>query len=471
MSSTADPPLVRQSFMRATDALAASITACAIPLLILTTTRSTALTGIAFLLEWLPRLTSFAVGGPLVDRFRADRVFRTVTTVRALLIATAALALAWLPAAGGAATAVTMATGAVGGLLAQASFVAIETLGAHASRRAGDQAHRVQSIQIGVDQGAQVIGPLLASLLLMAGHTVMLLAVAALSAAAAVSTTTHTIAMSHEPFAPLANLRAGWHTVTSIPALAWLITGLTASNLTLAITQASSPIMILTSYDGSALAVGTVWSTAGTVSLGGIAASRRAIDRFGLWPVGASAALIACVACLGAALAPNMVAYSVAITMLMAGEGAMVVVLRTLRVRLIPETAFGSTLSVTIVLIILPMPLAGALVAALPAAALSGLLLACTVTQGAVMACAFRGLWRHRDAYELPQPPTHTSALPEVFTGRRLHAGCTPTPAVHCAEEPSHAPAHAAHHRFPTPTDAVVHDGTRRRRPPAPTDQ
>ncbi|MEV0443609.1 hypothetical protein AB0I46_32295 [Streptomyces spectabilis] len=85
------------------------------------------------------------------------------------------------------------------------------------------------------------------------------------------------------------------------------------------------------------------------------------------------------------------------------GEGALTVVLRTLRVRLIPPAVFSSTLSVTIMLIAAPMPVAGALVAALPATALPGLLMVCAVLQGAAMAFTFRGLWHHRAAYAPPR--------------------------------------------------------------------
>ncbi|MEU0942510.1 hypothetical protein ABZ379_06895 [Streptomyces canus] len=286
MPSFAVPaPLARSCLMRASDALATQIATYAIPLLILVTTRSNSLTGAAFVLEWLPRLVAFTLGGPLVDRFRAHRVF----------------------------------------------------LGAHASRRAGSDAHRVQSVQIGIDQS-----PLL------------------------------------------------------------------ASNLALAVTQASAPITVMTSYGHSSIAVGAVWSTAGLVALAAVAACRRAIDRFGLWPVGAAGATTGCAVCLATALAPNLAVYAVTIGALMAGEGALTVILRTLRVRLIPAAVFGSTLSVTIVLVVVPMPVAGALVAVLPAGALPGLLVACAVLQGAAMALAFRGLWHHRASYT----PSPTAADP-----------------------------------------------------------
>lgn len=116
LSFAVPAPMARSSLMRASDALATQTDTYAIPLLILVTTGSTALTGAAFLLGWLPRLAAFTIGGPLVDRFRADRVFRAAALARTLLCAAAACALAVLPAAGIAATTVVMTVGAAGGL-------------------------------------------------------------------------------------------------------------------------------------------------------------------------------------------------------------------------------------------------------------------------------------------------------------------------------------------------------------------
>ncbi|MEV7885164.1 MFS transporter [Streptomyces sp. NPDC002817] len=405
--------LRRPTLMRAADALATAVTTYAVPLLVLTTTGSTALTGIAFLLEWLPRLAAFTIGGPLVDRYRADRVFRAATAGRGLLLAAAALTLLVLP--GGTATTTTvMSVGALSGLLAQASFVAIETLGAQVSRTAGTQAHRVQSVQISIDQGALLAGPLLGGVLLLAGPSTLLAVVAVLSLSAALLTEPlpgpEAAASGPDAQSVVASLRTGWRTLRAIPALGWLVTGLIASNLAVSVAQASAPITVLHTYGASSLAVGAVWSAAGVVALGAVAASRRLIDHHGLWPVGAAAAATACLACFATALAPGLSSYALTIAVLMAGEGALTVVLRTLRARLIPAAVFGGTLSVTIVLIAIPMPVAGALVAALPADRLAALLLICSAAQALAMALAFHGLWRHRASYTAPHPPAEQGA-------------------------------------------------------------
>ncbi|WP_329612525.1 MFS transporter [Streptomyces brevispora] len=261
----------------------------------------------------------------------------------------------------------------------------------------------MQSAQTGIDQGALLVGPLLGGLLLLAGPAVLLAVVALLALTAAATTSgdagNKTV---HRPVS--SSLLTGWETLRRTPALAWLVGGLAASNLTTGVLQAAAPITVIHQFHYSTASVGSVWSAAAVVSLAAVWASRRAIDRFGIWPVGAVGAGVATAACLGTALAPSFTAYTVSVSVVMAGEGVMTVVLRTVRSRLIPVHAFGSTLAVTIILVLLPLPLAGALVAIVPVAAISHVLLACAVLQGLALGTCFAGLRRYRTVCEPPSP-------------------------------------------------------------------
>lgn len=194
--------------MRGADALASATATYAIPLLVLVTTGSTALTGLAFLLEWVPRLGAFAFSGSLVDRWGAGFVFRMSNLVRATVVAMVGAMLFALPSAGGVTTGVVLVFGAVSGLLAEVSFVAVETLGAQVSRRMGGAAHRVQSVQTGIDQGAMLVGPLLGGLLLLAGPAVLLAVVALLALTAAATTVGDAGNAVHRPVS--SSLLTGW---------------------------------------------------------------------------------------------------------------------------------------------------------------------------------------------------------------------------------------------------------------------
>ncbi|MFD7866965.1 MFS transporter [Streptomyces sp. NPDC059783] len=393
--TTSSPSLARANVLRGGDALATMILTYALPLLVLTSTGSTMLTGLVFAAEWMPRLGALAGGGALVDRYGAARLFRTANAARALLTVLAIPVLSTHSPHSATAIGAVVVLGAACGGLAELSFLSAETTGAGLSLRAGPQAHRIQAWQIGIDQGAMLVGPLLGGLLLLAGGRTMLTAVAALSVTAMLVHPAPAFRPGPAATATTAGLRTGWRTLRTLPALGVLVAGLAASNFASGLLQASAPITVTHTFDRHPATVGVIWSAAAAAMLAATALCRRLIDRFGLWPIGATAAAFASVACMAAALAPALPLYTVLVALLMAAEGVMGVVLRTMRVHLIPAHAFGSTLSVTVLLVVAPMPAAGLLVAAVPAPLLPGLVACCALLQATALALCFVGLRHH----------------------------------------------------------------------------
>ncbi|ULR48450.1 MFS transporter [Streptomyces deccanensis] len=377
--------LLRSIYLpRTADALAFAMCTYGIPLLVLATTRSAVLTGAAFALEWIPRLAAFAWAGSVVDRRGAAVVFHLASLGRALVL-TAGAVLLHLHPSGITASVTVMALAATTGVLTEFSYIAAETAGAAAGRRAAARAHRVQAVLLGIDQTATLAGPALAGVLLLAGPPPMLAAITMISLLAAV------LALRTPPSsdAPArvqkersgAGLLTGWRTIRSLPALGWLVTGLTLSNLATGFLQAAGPVIVVERFGQSVTAVGLVWSAAAGATLLSVALCRFALDRLGLWPVGAACAAVASLACLAAAQAPDYPSYLVLVALLMAAEGGMTVVLRTLRSRLIPPEKFGSALSATILILLLPFPAAGVLTALTPPAALDHVITACAALQ------------------------------------------------------------------------------------------
>ncbi|MGW0137522.1 MFS transporter [Streptomyces calvus] len=387
------PALLRGVYLpRTADQAAFAMTTYGIPLLVLATTGSAALTGIAFALEWLPRLGAFTVAGTVVDRFGTARVFRTACVVRALAVLAAALLLTVLAAGVPAATVTVMALAAVAGVLTEFSYVATETAGGEASRVAGARAHRVQAVMLGIDQTAMLAGPLVSGLLLEhGGPAVMLSTLAGFSLLAAALCLRRTT-VPNGAVARKSGLRTGWRTLRSLPTLAWLVGGLVASNTAVGLLQAAIPVIVVTELGRSSADAGLIWSAAAVASLLAITAARRAIDRWGLWPVGATAAAVAAAATFAVAQADTYRGYLLLIAVLMVGEGGLTVVLRTLRSHLIPSHAFGSTLAVTILLLLLPFPAAGLLVAAVPPAQLGHAVIVVALLQALGLATAFTRL-------------------------------------------------------------------------------
>ncbi|MFJ9033654.1 MFS transporter [Streptomyces sp. NPDC102274] len=400
MRSTAGPPcvprpvpgLLRGIYLpRGADAGASAMTTYGIPLLVLATTGSASLTGLAFALEWIPRLSAFALAGTMVDRYGTTAVFRLATVARALIVLAAAVV---LPAQNGGpgSTLTVMALAAATGVLTEFSYIAAETAGSAAAREAGARAHRVQSVLIGIDQVSTLTGPALAAVLLdRSGPAGMLLTLAGFSLLAA-ALTPQQPAPTVASAAAVKGLRTGWRTLRSLPALCWLVGGLVVSNLAVGVLQAAAPVIVVKQLGHSSTDVGLVWSAAAVASLTAVTLCRTAIDRWGLWPVGALSAIIAAGATLAVAQAHTYSTYLILIAVLMAGEGGLTVVLRTLRSRLIPAEAFSATLSLTILLLLLPFPLAGLLVAAVPPASLGYAITGCAVLQTLGLALSFTRL-------------------------------------------------------------------------------
>jgi len=374
---------------RAADAGATATATYTLPLLVLATTDSPALTGLAFALEWVPRLASFGWAGALVARHGAGQVMKMAAAARSLVLLAAIPVLAG--AASGAATATTvMALAGANGVLSQFSYIAAETAGAAASRTTA-RTHRVQGVLLGIDQGAMLAGPAAgAALLQWTGPSWLLGAVAAMSATAATTVPTgpssRGLRSSDSRDEPTVS---GWATLRSLPALAWLVAGLAVSNLATGTLEAAAPVIVVKNLGHSSAAVGAVWSLAAAATLLVVAASRPAVDRWGLWPVGTLSATVASAACLAVAQTHHFPAYVVMVAVLMASEAGMTVVLRTLRSQLIPKEAFAPTLAATILLLFMPFPLAGFLVACTPPAALGKVLTCLAMVQAAALAAAF----------------------------------------------------------------------------------
>lgn len=250
----------------------------------------------------------------------------------------------------------------------------------------------MQAVLLGIDQTAMLAGPLVSGLLLQhGGPGAMLSILAAFSLLAAVLS-------PRQPTEPrsarsgASGLLVGWATLRSLPSLTWLVGGLVVSNIAIGLLQAAMPVIVVSRLGRSSAEAGLIWSAAALGSLLAITAARRAIDRWRLWPVGAVSTALAATATLAVSQADTYRTYLLLIAVVMAGEGGLTVVLRTLRSHLIPPDVFGSTLALTILLLLAPFPAAGLLVAVVPPAQLGHLLTAAALLQALGLAIALTRL-------------------------------------------------------------------------------
>ncbi|MFH9982496.1 MFS transporter, partial [Streptomyces sp. NPDC017179] len=85
------------------------------------------------------------------------------------------------------------------------------------------------------------------------------------------------------------------------------------------------------------------------------------------------------------------------------------VVLRTLRSQVIPPAAFGTTLSLTILLLLLPFPVAGILLALTPPPYLDNLIGACALLQALTLLLTFMRLRDDPALRARTSPPRHNA--------------------------------------------------------------
>jgi hypothetical protein len=368
------------------------MTTYGIPLLVLGTTNSSSLTGVAFMLAWAPRLCTFSLAGMAVDRFGPTRVFRSAASARALITGLAVPALAMTDDA--TASSLVMLLAACAGCLTQFSFIAAESVGAVASRDAGDTAHRVQSVLLGIDQAAALVGPAAGGLLLQwSGASGMLLTISVMSllSAAIAPSTRQAPPRAPEATGPVARgWRTGWCTLRALPTLAWLVAGLSLSNLALGLLEAATPVIVVQQLGQPTASVGLVWSCAAAASLLAVATCRVTVDRWGLTRVGRCAALVTIVPCFLIAHADSYPTYLILAALFLAGDSVLAVVLRTLRSQLIPAEVFGSTLSVTVLILLVPYPVAGILMAIVDPTDIRTVITICAGLQCLGLVFAFR---------------------------------------------------------------------------------
>ncbi len=91
-------------------------------------------------------------------------------------------------------------------------------------------------------------------------------------------------------------------------------------------------------------------------------------------------------------MAPSYVSYTILVAIFMAGDGGLTVVLRTVRSLVIPSTALGATLSLTMLILLLPFPAAGVIVALTPPPHLGRAVLVCAVLQAVALVVTFTSL-------------------------------------------------------------------------------
>lgn len=378
---------LRQSYvLRLVDSLATTTMAFVVPLMVYNITHNIAWSGASFTLEWLPRLTAIPAAGPLVDRLGAPRFFVIADGLRAAIVAGAAVWIwqdprSWL---------IVVGMAVLAGMLAQSTFVAAEKLGVEVT---GNQPlHRVQAVQVGIDQIVQVLGPVVGGVLLAINATLALGGIVALlimsigiswrlNKALPITSSVST----HRP-SVLAGFRAGLRVIGEHRSLVHVMIGTALFNLLLALLLTVTPAIVEQRFHRGTASVSLLWSLAAGASVLAVGIASRAAQRFGITAVGIVSGVVACVACLVAGMTHNYWTYVYCLMIFLAMDASYAVFIRTARARIVPRAVYGTTVGVIVLLTLSSYPLAGVLVAVVPFRFISQLIVGCT-TITALLSC------------------------------------------------------------------------------------
>lgn len=346
-------------------ALADQIILFATPLVVYKLTNSLAYSGLAFAIEWIPRILALLFSGFLVDKIGARAVYIASDFSRALL--TASIFLIVRQGSLTAALVLAAMTGLVG-FFSEMAFVALE---GSVPRLFGKRdLTRAQSILQTIDQTGQLAGPALATFLAaVLSIQSLFLIVSAVFLLSAFNTflflDPKVDAHSEIKFSDFGgNLIKGFQHVLGTPQLKLLSCFTILVNLILGVTLSVSAGYIQKTFAATSTHFGAMNMIAGVVGLVLFLSFAKLNEKFSLKHLGALGLLLICLGGAGLGFASNFVFYAAAFVCVLVADGLINIFIRSLRVQYIPDAQLGTVLSVLILLNFLAFPVAGLLVSA-----------------------------------------------------------------------------------------------------------
>ncbi|QSN61119.1 MULTISPECIES: MFS transporter [unclassified Caballeronia] len=390
-------------------ALADQFLLFAVPLTIFKSTGDLKYSGLAFVIEWVPRIIFFPLAGFVADRLKPSHLFSGIEFGRAFVLAVA-LALIASGVSKFAVLSVMMAILSIAYIL---SFVGSEAM--LPRNLDASELPKAHSMLQAVEQITQVAGPALAALIsVWDGLNPLLLIGAAMFGGASL------ILFGFEtqslPTTQSFSLRALRHSnrqafgvlmqnkvLFYLSALTWVVNLVYGAAL---VVSAAVVVKVLGLPESS---FGMLQTAAAVASIGACAVVPRIARKFGLPVLGITSFCAMIFAGLVLALSKEYVVYLVGYSALMACDGAFSIYIRTVRSQLIPKEHLGITTGLIGLMNMCSIPLSAALVTALSAhfspSGIFGIIFAVAATLGIVLVVLGRTVF----GYDTLLPPVEVN--------------------------------------------------------------
>lgn len=354
---------------RACSALGDKLLLFIVPVLVFTSTGSAAMSGLAFTVEWVPRLASMLVAGIVSDRFGGVIVYRIADFIRALgCVLVAYLAThTGLPMFG-----LISVLAALSSICYVQSLVAVEATLPTVFE--GERLATAQSVLQAIEQGSLVVGSALAAYVASRTAPVhMLWGVGALfagSAALAWLLPTGRAGAPREK-APetsvLHKLALGFSVLASEPTLRRLVGFSVMVNLTISLGMSAGAPVLIGVFHQPAARYAYVQTTVGILAVIVLAVLPLLVRALGTFRLGIFSYCAVAFGGLLMALAENVVTFVAGFALAESACSVYNVFIRTERVKWIPKEQLGRVISAMILCNQAVLPLSGLLLAVYPA--------------------------------------------------------------------------------------------------------
>ncbi|WP_163550003.1 MFS transporter [Candidatus Frankia nodulisporulans] len=350
----------------------------AVPLIIYTATGSVSLAGFAFLVEWLPRLSSLPLAGVLSDRFGGRRVYAASDSVRAVACLLTVLAFGRWPGHTFGLTATLMALCAF--CYAQ-TFIALESTIPQLVPK--EDLPKAQGVLQIINSGSGVFGPAAGGLMLLWVSPTQLLWVSGVAFAVGACgvpalrglnpLTPDVPAAADSPGAArtagvvrrsvLGDLRVGVRSLAAAPILLSLV-GLTmVANLMVGFAMATGAALTIGRFHQHDTVFATLQITVGVFSVGTLLLLSRLRRHLSIYRIGVLSFLLSAVGAALIGVAPLFPLYVLGYGLCLGMTGLFNVFIRVERLHWIAPAERGRVISLIVLLNQSTLPLAGGLVA------------------------------------------------------------------------------------------------------------
>lgn len=325
----------------------------AVPVLMFQETGEISSSGFALFVIWAPRVASLAFAGAFADRWSPRTVLLISNCGRALAAIGAVFAVSVFALSPSLAI---LIFAFVVGLCFEQAYVA----GERVASAVADQVEqpKVQSALTAVEQCAAIFGPLVGGVLLLLEPVGFMLALAGAYAVEAVLTL---VVVPATMITSVRENRPGKLLTSSlrIPSFRRLLVVTIGLNFVSALVIGIAPGFTSTVFGMDSAQLGAMFSVASVVSVVAATAAPLLIRKLRLSRFGGAAAVAAVLASMALGLARSLPIYVVLLSMLFAFEALFSVYMRTLRIQIVPQEQYGSSVAVFALLAVAPIPLAG----------------------------------------------------------------------------------------------------------------